>query len=379
MLGGFAEQSDIALQVAEEAGAVHTQRLQHGTRLARQRRLVVRRAAGLLPVRQGSTLAQHDGRAADRPGPVRLPAFARPPPHDAAHSAQLVEHRRRVVLHTRGEQVVFPRRRGRRVAFELAQHVGQAAFACAALVAVGSGQVVPAEQESHELRRRHRLDVGTQLLPRRAVQTREQPAVAPFGCSRLGKGTAHRRALGFEPQQRGEHAVGIEPERRGQRRGRHRAQQFQAAAQDLAQGGVAVRHSGLHCGDRRRHHRTRKDGQELVQPLGGDKHHPAAGERQPRRPPLLRQRGHPLRQVDLVGGKKTVHAQGVVQFVGVADLGPRLLAHLRDHPRVEAADIVRRLQVHQCLRRHRAGAPLLRRAVVQEGERSRVEDGVRQG
>ena len=66
------------------------------------------------------------------------------------------------------------------MAFELAQHVGQAAFAFAALVAVASRELVPAEQEAHELRRRHRLDLGAQLVARVAVHACEQAAVAPL-------------------------------------------------------------------------------------------------------------------------------------------------------------------------------------------------------
>jgi hypothetical protein len=67
------------------------------------------------------------------------------------------------------------------VAFELAQHVGQAAFAFTALVALAARDLVPAEQEAHELRRRHRLEFGAQLVARAAVDARQQAAVAPFG------------------------------------------------------------------------------------------------------------------------------------------------------------------------------------------------------
>jgi hypothetical protein len=97
------------------------------------------------------------------------------------------------------------------VAFELAQHVGQAAFALAALVALAGGELVPAEQEAHELRRRHRLELGAQLVARAAVDAREQAAVAPFGRVRGGEGAAHHRAFGFELQQRGSTASAPSP------------------------------------------------------------------------------------------------------------------------------------------------------------------------
>ena len=67
------------------------------------------------------------------------------------------------------------------MAFELTQHVGQAGLAFAALVAVGTGHLMPTEQEAHELRRRHWLDVGAKLVACVAVHTRQQPAVAPLG------------------------------------------------------------------------------------------------------------------------------------------------------------------------------------------------------
>ena len=51
---------------------------------------------------------------------------------------------------------------------------------------------------------------------------------------------------------------------------------------------------------------------------------------------------------------------------------------LRDRLRIEPADVGRGLQVHQRLRADGLGAPLLGRAVVEEGIRPRVEDRMRQ-
>ena len=104
------------------------------------------------------------------------------------------------------------------MAFELAQHVGQAGLAFAALVAVAPAQLMPAEQEAHELRRRHRLDLGAQLVARVAVHARQQAAVAPLGGACGGERAAHHRAFGFELQQGRQHRVGAHAQRRGQRR-----------------------------------------------------------------------------------------------------------------------------------------------------------------
>ena len=61
---------------------------------------------------------------------------------------------------------------------------------------------------------------------------------------------------------------------------------------------------------------------------------------------LLRERLDELRERRFVDGEEAVHHQRIVQFLGVADLGPGVLAHLRDHLRIELADVLRRLQVH---------------------------------
>ena len=143
-----------------------------------------------------------------------------------------------------------------------------------------------------------------------------------------------------------------EPERRGQRGRRHRAEQVEPAAQDLAQRGVAV---GRRSDARRR-------SAAPASRRGTPRAARAAARRRPTpsRPLATVSRVarrccasdvDEVRQVDLVGGQEAVHAQRVVQLVGAADLGPRLVAHLRDHLRVEAAEVARGLQVHQRLGR----------------------------
>jgi hypothetical protein len=95
---------------------------------------------------------------------------------------------------------------------------------------------VPAEQEAHELRWRHRLEFGAQLVARAAVYARQQAPVAPFGRVRGVEAAAHHRAFGFKLQQRRQHGGAAHAQRRAQCLGGDRAQHFQPAAQDLAQG-----------------------------------------------------------------------------------------------------------------------------------------------
>ena len=134
-----AQQPGVVLQVGEEACAVRAQHLEHLARGPGQHRVVDHRRAGcLLPMGQGVAFAQQHRRAADRPrlAAGRVARLGRPPPGHASHGAKLVQHGRHVVVDARGQQVLFPGRGRRRMAFELPQHVGQAAFAVAALVAI---------------------------------------------------------------------------------------------------------------------------------------------------------------------------------------------------------------------------------------------------
>ena len=180
---------------------MRAQDIKHLVCVAGQHRVVDHRRAGhLLPMGEGIALAQQHRRAADRPclAAHRIACLNRPPPRHTAHGAKLVQHGRQVAVDTRCQQVLFPCRGRRRMTFELAQHVGQSAFAFTTLVAIACGELVPAEQEAHELRRRHRLELGAQLLACAAVNAREQAPVAPFGRTGGGEGAAHHRAFNFE-------------------------------------------------------------------------------------------------------------------------------------------------------------------------------------
>ena len=68
-------------------------------------------------------------------------------------------------------------------------------------VVVMARQLMPAEQEARELRRRHRLELCALPVARGAVQSRQQPPLAPFLVAiRQGgprEAAAHHAAFGF--------------------------------------------------------------------------------------------------------------------------------------------------------------------------------------
>ena len=77
-------------------------------------------------------------------------------------------------------------------------------------------------------------------------------------------------------------------------------------------------------------------------------------------------------------GEESRGEQRVVQLVGVARVGPGLVAHLRDRRRVERAEIVGGWWARRPARVDRLRAPLLERRVVEERVRLRVQDLVRE-
>ena len=379
-----AQQPGVVLQVGEEAGAVRAQHLEHLARACRtapRRRPPPRRLACC---QCASASRSHSSTGVPRIGPVLRPAASPasvgPPPRHAAHGAKLVQHGRHVVLDARRQQVFFPGRCRRGMAFELAQHVGQPAFAFAALVAIAVGQLVPAEQEAHELRRRHRLDLGAQLVARVAVDAREQAAVAPFGGAGGGEGAAHHRAFDFELQQARQHRVAAHAQRRGQRRGSDRPEQFQPAAQDLAQGVVGR-------GPCRR--RPARSAATALRPGTPPATRAGAPPRRSSVPPaatcsardaaLLRERLDELRERALrrrVRKPCTTSASCSSSALPISgQASSRTCAIACGSSRPMSCAVCRSISG---LRADGLGAPLLGRAVVEEGVGPRVEDGVRQ-
>lgn len=78
----------------------------------------------------------------------------------------------------------LPRRSRRGVTLELRQHGGKRLGTFAGIV-----EALPVEQEAHEIRRRHRLDLAAQLFHGIAMDAREQAPFAPFGLRRGGAET----------------------------------------------------------------------------------------------------------------------------------------------------------------------------------------------
>ena len=98
-------------------------------------------------------------------------------PADLSSEAQHIEHRRLVALDAGRKDRAFPRRPGKLESVELRQRFSQS---------VESGQpidgidVLPLEEEPHEVGRADRLDLGAQPVERVAVDAREERAVAPL-------------------------------------------------------------------------------------------------------------------------------------------------------------------------------------------------------
>ena len=62
--------------------------------------------------------------------------------------------------------------------------------------------VLPREEEAHEVGGGNRLDLGAQAVQRVAMDACEQPAVAPFQFSAILECPAENHAFGFEFDQR---------------------------------------------------------------------------------------------------------------------------------------------------------------------------------
>jgi hypothetical protein len=91
-------------------------------------------------------------------------------------------------MHACGEYVAFPGRGGNFVAFELRDHRGETFHA----FRFGSARdSLPIQQESHEVRAGHRLDLRAQGLDGVTMNARQQPALAPFE-----RGVTPRHGLG---------------------------------------------------------------------------------------------------------------------------------------------------------------------------------------
>ena len=121
---------------------------------------------------------------------------------------------RQVLLDAKRQDVPLPGAGRNRKAFELLQHGEQPGFAFLPVVVVLHRHALPAEQEAHELRGRHGLDLVALAVAGVAVDADQQAPLAPFFLAPAAESAAHDRALGFEGEERGADLPGrqVEPD-----------------------------------------------------------------------------------------------------------------------------------------------------------------------
>ena len=176
-----AQQSRPLDDLVVERRAVLAQMIDDCLRAAAQRnRQRRRRRRDTMPERRGAARKQRDRCRADGP---RVPGSRcrrrqrQSRPDGAAGEAQIVEPRHVVGVETRGQELRLPRGDGRLETLQLADHHVERVGSFPALV---RNEVLPAEEEPHEVLRADGFDLLPQALDRIAVDAREQRAVAPF-------------------------------------------------------------------------------------------------------------------------------------------------------------------------------------------------------
>src|ERR1043166_3692278 len=100
-----------------------------------------------------------------------------PRPRDRTGQAEHVEHRRLISFDARGKDVALPRARGHLDAVKLRDHFTQAVDAEQARLRL---DVLPGEEETHEIGRAHRRNLGAETVQRVAMDAGEETTVTPF-------------------------------------------------------------------------------------------------------------------------------------------------------------------------------------------------------
>ena len=124
------------------------------------------------------------------PGSIRRrpgESVAEPSPGEEAGEAGPVQERRLVIVEAGLEQVHFPGCRRRLVALELLQNQGQAHLA---VQPAGGGEVLPAEEEAHELGGGDRRDPAAEPAQGQAVDAGQESPLAPLGLPGAGPKTS---------------------------------------------------------------------------------------------------------------------------------------------------------------------------------------------
>src|SRR5204863_297741 len=128
-----------------------------------------------------------------------------PAPGDVAGEAQLVEPRGLVACDARGQHLALPSGRRQLEALEL---LDDALEAVAAVQLLARLDVLPGEEEAHEIGRAHRLDLAAEPVEGAPMDARQEAAVAPLdrvGGQRSGEAPAKDAAFGFDAAERRVH------------------------------------------------------------------------------------------------------------------------------------------------------------------------------
>src|SRR3569623_720814 len=230
-----AQHAGVVPEVDEERRAELLQRVRDFLRRRGEIALLdIGRAAA--PMAHVLARQQRDGRHAHRRGLALLVAFVfrwlQTQPCEMARAAEAVEHLRVITFDARRQDVGLPGGGGYGVAFQLLQHRRERLAALAARLA----EVLPAQQEAHEVGRTDRFDLAAELLHGVTMNAREQAAFAPLDLLRAA-GIAALQYVAFLFE-RGERKVDL-CKRHAQWHGElcrgHRAETFETAAHDFAQ------------------------------------------------------------------------------------------------------------------------------------------------
>ena len=187
----------------EERCASRAQRPVYGARLRAQPARL--RFGGRTPRRR--VLAQHQGdrRAAQR-SLARPDRGREPAPGHASGEAKPVDEIGLIVRDAGGEHFALPGAGGNFVAVELLDDHGKSLGTLQLLFA---RNVLPVQEETHEIGGADWFDLGAQAVERIAVNAREEPAVAPFELGGAGrarrsrcKSAAQQLAFVFQREQR---------------------------------------------------------------------------------------------------------------------------------------------------------------------------------
>src|SRR2546430_1846173 len=149
-------------------------------------------------------------RIAPRPLPVgasmpRTLGALETAPGDVARKAQLVEPRGFVARDARGQHLALPSGRCQLEALEL---LDDALEPVATVQLLARLDVLPREEEAHEIGRAHRLDLAAEPVERAPVDASQEASIAPLdrvGGEIHGEAPAKDAALSLDAAERGVH------------------------------------------------------------------------------------------------------------------------------------------------------------------------------